>query len=118
MALTGAQRQAALKTRKQVDGLQLVSNLWAKPEHIPAVRVFAAGLGASAVTTQASAVGSSTPSFPSKTIADPATETTEQLCASLAWQFSQLGDDTYRATGQAVIKRILKTLQERAKHGR
>ena len=111
MATTSAQRQATLKARRQAEGLQLLCNLWVKPENAQAVRAFAAG-GAvpSVVPKPAPAVGSS------KTIEDPATETTEQLCASLAWQFSQLGDDTYRATAQGVISRILKTLKERAKH--
>jgi hypothetical protein len=112
MATTSAQRQAALKARKQGEGLQLLCNLWVKPEDAQAVRAFAAGgTLPPALTKPAYAVGAS------KTVADPATETTEQLCASLAWQFAQLGDSTYRATGQGVIDRILKTLKERAKHG-
>lgn len=107
---TGAERQAALKARKQAAGLQLVSNLWAKPGDIPSIRDFAAG-----VAVPLAATWPVTPVVASKSITDPATETTEQLCASLAWQFAQLGDNTYRATGQGVIKRVLKTLKERAK---
>ena len=114
MAMTSAQRQAALKARKQAGGLQLVANLWVKPENVPAVRAFAAGAGTLSATGPASAAGQVDER---KAIGDASTETTEQLCASLKWQFSQLGDEAHRVTGQGVIKRILKTLKERAKHG-
>lgn len=110
---TGAERQAALKARKQAAGLKLVANLWARPEDVAAVRALAAnGVAPSAVTWPASAGGQVDER---KAIGDASTETTEQLLASLRWQFSQLGDEGHRATGQGVIKRVLKILKERAK---
>ena len=109
---TGAERQADLKARRQAAGLVLVSNLWTRPELVPIVRQAAAGVSVSALTTtDTSEVGL-------KTITDPSVETTAQLCYSMEWQFRQLDDPSYRATGQGVIKRIQRELEKRLKDGK
>ena len=45
-ALTNAERQAALKARRQAAGLAPITNLWVHPDDVQPVRAFAAKLAA------------------------------------------------------------------------